>query len=396
MAREGRVSRAASVPRDILLLAVGAVAFILTGAYLSMFGPSYPRFLQEFRITQASVGLIASVSFIGSTSAILTSPAWLARFGVRALLLASTALLALGALGMTVAPSWWTALTCALLAGLGAGGLTSGVNVALAARPHGSALMLNAVNAMFGLGAVLGPLLVGWAPTGGPRWPFMVVAVLALLVLPFALRLPHVPHAPAQNAPSTTSKRDVSLFALLFFLYVMTEVGAGSWLTTHLAPDVGVPRAAALTSAYWLALTVGRLLVAPFAARLQPGALVLSSVTLALLAALITNTHGLSVAGYMLLGFALAPVYPTAVAWFGQRLPPRLAPIAMTGGSLGAVSVQPLMGVLVASVGVNGIPAALAVSSAALVAVSFVIFRVTARRSVAVAEAPASVKYRPQ
>ena len=369
------------------LVLIGAAAFTLVGGYQSMFGPSYPRFLQHFDVTQASVGWIASFTFIGATSAIFSSTWLLRRFKLQALLTIALLLLAFGAIGIGLAPSWPLALLSALLAGFGAGTFSSGVNVALAREGGRGAGVLNVVNAMFGLGAVLGPLLVGSASSVTPGWPFVLVGLLALPVLFLVRRLPGSeaePTAPEQRTPGTG--RGVSLFVLLFFLYVMTEIGTGSWLATHLTPQVGVERAAALTSMYWLALTVGRLVIAPLAHRFRPQDLVTGAAVLALGAALLTNIPSARVGGYVLLGLALAPIYPTTVAWFGQRLPAHLMPIAMTGGSLGAAAVQPIVGVAVSAAGVQAIPALASLFAGGVVAVAFAIRAF--QRSIAAQETP--------
>ncbi|MFD1732281.1 hypothetical protein ACFSC4_16265 [Deinococcus malanensis] len=109
---------------------------------------------------------------------------------------------------------------------------------------------------------------------------------------------------------------------MLLFLYVMTEVGAGSWMTTHLAPQLGARNAAALVSGFWLAFMLGRFAGAPLAARFAPQVLVPASAVLAIGAAGLATIPDLRVAAYILLGLVLAPIFPTTVAWYGQHLTP--------------------------------------------------------------------------
>jgi len=61
---------------------------------------------------------------------------------------------------------------------------------------------------------------------------------------------------------------NLGAFVLLYIFYVSVEVGVTSWETEYLNPHFGAS-AAAYTSLYWLAITVGRVLAAPLSARLR-------------------------------------------------------------------------------------------------------------------------------
>lgn len=356
--------------REIPIHVVGAIALALQGVYISSFGPLYPQLLSHFHLPQAEVGWIASANFLGATTAVLSATWLIGRLGARRILMIGPLLLGLGAIGVGVAPTWGLALACALVAGLGAGSVTSGINISLASLPGGSAPILNAVNAMFGLGCVLGPLLVALLPGSAVRWPFVIVGGLAFLVLACARMLPRVTPAQAPRDTAVGAKRGLTLFTALLFLYVMTEVGAGSWMTTHLAPQLGTKTAAAMVSGFWLAFMLGRFAGAPLAIRFPARVLVPVAAVLAILAAGLANIPEVRVPGYVLLGLVLGPIFPTTLAWYGQRLTPRLLPIAMTGGSLGAVAVQPLMGAVVSSSGVPAIPVTLMALACGLLALA--------------------------
>ncbi|MFD1732282.1 MFS transporter [Deinococcus malanensis] len=186
--------------REIPIHVVGAVAFAVQGMYISLYGPMYPRLLEHFQLSQAQVGWIASANFLGSSSAMLGATWLMGRFGVRRMLTISPLLVGVGAIGVGISGSWTLALVFALIAGLGTGGVSSGINISLASLPERSAPVLNAVNGMFGLGSVLGPLLVATLPGSTTRWPFVVVGLLAFMVLAVARGLPHT--APT-SAPGT-------------------------------------------------------------------------------------------------------------------------------------------------------------------------------------------------
>lgn len=355
-----------SPSRELNLQVVGTVAFVLQGLYISSYGPMYPRLLEQFHLAQSEVGWIASANFLGSSTAVLASTWLIGRVGARRILMVAPLLLALGAMGMGVAPTWGLALLCALVAGLGAGSITSGINITLASTPDRPAAVLNTVNAMFGLGCVLGPLLVASTPVATVRWPFILVGLLALTLLVFTRQLPKITPSQLPRDTAVGAKRGITLFTLLFAVYVMTEAGAGSWMTTHLTPQLGLRGAAVIASGFWLAFMVGRLVGAPLTVRFPPRLVVPAAASLAIVAAGLANLPQFSVAAYLLLGLALGPIFPTTVAWYRQHLTSRRLSIAMTGGSLGAVAVQPLIGLAVSGVGLPAIPLSLVLLACAL------------------------------
>ncbi len=342
--------------RELNLQVVGTIAFVLQGLYISSYGPMYPRLLEQFQLAQSEVGWIASANFLGSSTAVLGSTWLMGRIGARRILMIAPLLLALGALGMGLAPTWGLALLCALVAGLGAGSITSGINITLASTPDRPAAVLNAVNAMFGLGCILGPLLVASTPVSAVRWPFVLIGLLALSLLAFTRQLPKITPSELPRDTVVGAKRGITLFTLLFAVYVMTEVGAGSWMTTHLTPQLGVRGAAVIVSGFWLTFMLGRLVGAPLTVRFPPRFVVPAAASLAIVAAGLANLPQFSVAAYLLLGLALGPIFPTTVAWYRQHLTPRRLSIAMTGGSLGAVAVQPIIGTAVSGLGLSAVP----------------------------------------
>lgn len=190
---------------------------------------------------------------------------------------------------------------------------------------------MNGLHFFFGLGAFLSPVVVAQAMliSGDIPWAYWS---LALLILPPALLLliarspvsgriavGQVDIAPAQKLP-------VILVSAFFFLYVGAEVGAGGWIYTYaLAQNLaGKTQAAYLTSAFWGALMLGRLVSVPLANVLRPRSLLLADLlgalaSMALLLALPGSKTALW-AGTLILGFALASAFPTMMSMAGRHM----------------------------------------------------------------------------
>ena len=168
MARQtGTVSRrpAPHDPRPLtrVALAGSCAGFVVIGVLQSLYGPAIPAFRDKFAVTPSVAGLGLSADFAGALIGIVGYHL-LARAGStdRRLLAVSYALIAAGTIGFALAPSWPLALAAALFTGLGSGGIDYGLNHLFTfAYGRRSAGMLNLLNAYFGVGAVIGPVLVG-------------------------------------------------------------------------------------------------------------------------------------------------------------------------------------------------------------------------------------------
>jgi FHS family Na+ dependent glucose MFS transporter 1 len=148
--------------------------------------------------------------------------------------------------------------------------------------------------------------------------------------------------------------------AMLFlFFYVGSEITFGGWIYTYattlkLASLTG---AAYLTSAFWLAFTVGRLLSIPAATRFSPRQVIPTAVLscLVILALGIVFSSSSTVLWLMAigLGFCMAPIWPTGFTLAGQsiHLTGRLTGIILLGDSLGGMVLPSAVGKVIESSG---------------------------------------------
>src|SRR5690606_8882054 len=303
---------------------VASAAFLALGGLVSLYGPLFPALRERFGVGVDQVGAVVSAHFVGSLAAVVVTGELIRRFGYRRVLTVGAALLALGLAGLAPAPSWALFLTAAGVAGVGFGAVQVAVNL-LVARTFlgGAASALNLINAVFGAGAVLSPVLVAaFAPR--PEPPMWALTAVAALVLVAVRTLGAVPEPGARaGAAEPVAWGALGAFVLLYFGYVSAEVGVTSWSTEHLTPSLGAAAAAAVPGVYWGTLTVGRLVAAAVASRVRPGRLLLyclAGAVLALLGALYTPAAPVM---YGVVGLALAPTFATGLAWLTERMPRR-------------------------------------------------------------------------
>ena len=341
------------------LLITGFMAFILVGSVQAMYGPSFGVFQQRFGLSTAAVGLLVSLHFIGSLVSILSSGYVILRFGYRRTLSLAILLMFFGALGLALSPSWILSLGSSFLIGIGFGFIDAGMNMLFGRSfEQQSAPALNLLNAMFGVGAVLGPLLIAlFLPA--ISWAFLSYAGFALITFFLALTLPNPEANRVVNKSAQIPWGKFIGFLVIFFFYVMSEIGAASWEATHLAPYYGEAKGALYTSLYWAALTVGRFVATPISSYIRAPTLVLLSTLFALIGAIATHNIVLAPFAYMFIGFAFAPFFPTGLAWLQQTFPQRieqLTPIVMATANLGAVISSPVIGWLIGMSSSDAVP----------------------------------------
>jgi FHS family Na+ dependent glucose MFS transporter 1 len=217
---------------------------------------------------------------------------------------------------------------------------------------------MNALHFAFGLGAFLAPVVIAQLGVRSDdlRWAYWT---LAALMLPPAVWLWRLPSPERKNGDGDGSRGRSSisllvLFVAFFMLYVSAEVSFGGWAFTY-SVQMGLADEAAaayLTSAFWGALTVGRLLAIPIAARVRPvwmllGDLVGAIVSVAAILAWPASQLALWI-GALGLGLSLASIFPTLMSLAERRMAVtgRVTGWFLVGSSVGGMTLPWVIGQL--------------------------------------------------
>lgn len=361
-------------PRSDRLLVVVASLFglVALGAVQALYGPAFPGLMERYDVGVDTVGATVMAHFFGGFASTLAAPLLLSRVGYRPTMVAAGSVATSGMLLAGLAPTWPLLLAGASLGGIGFGLLNVAFNL-LVTRvfQDQAAPVLNLLSALFGIGAIAGPAVVG-AVGDALAVPFLALAAFAGTATLLATRLP----SPAVETPAAGSRTPWLAaigFALFYALYVSTESGVANWETLHLEPFVGASRAAFLTSLFWVALTVGRFLAIPVAARFRPRTVVLVSAGLSTLGLAATHVQAIAPAAYALTGLLFAPIFPTGLAWIARVFPARserIVPFALALAALGPVATTGVIGAWADAAGTTVIPTALTLIAAALFVVA--------------------------
>jgi fucose permease len=363
------------------LLLLAYLAFVSLGLPDTTFGVAWPSLRHGFDLPASAIGAVLVAGGSGYFLSGLVAGSLMARAGVGWLLAGSSALVALGLVGYSLAPSWSAFFPVAFFVGLGSGAIDAALN-AHAAR-HFSVRQVNWLHASWGVGASLGPVIMtaAIARERGYRAGYALLAgVLGSMALAFGAsrRLwddsgaapasasgGASPGAVAPAASAGAALRDstVRLSIAAFILYTGVESSVGQWCFTLLTEGRGlaVTAAGSWTAAYWASLTLGRVALGSVAERLGPDRL-LRAASLGVVAgvALFGFSPGwLGRCGLLLLGASLAPMYPTLMARTPARVGARLAGhtvgFLVSAATLGSSLLPWTVGVLVGRLGLVAI-----------------------------------------
>jgi FHS family Na+ dependent glucose MFS transporter 1 len=189
---------------------------------------------------------------------------------------------------------------------------------------------MNGLHFFFGVGAFLAPILIAQSILllgyYGPAYWLIVILMVPVAVLFSRVKSPISQTGADHNSAKTFNRRLLILLVSFLFLYVGAEVSYGGWIFTYATRQnlADETTAAYITSAFWGALTLGRLLGVPVSARLQPKTILWIDLfgcaisTLAIV--LFPQSQVVMWICTLLLGLSMASIFPTALTFADKRL----------------------------------------------------------------------------
>lgn len=371
-----------------LLLAIIYLSFISLGLPDALLGASWPTMYQQFAVPVSYAGIISVIIALGTIVSSLLSDRLTLRFGTGKITAVSVAMTAVGLFGFSVTGSFWGLLIWAIPYGLGAGGVDASLNNYVAL--HYESRHMSWLHCMWGVGASLGPYIMGFALAGGHEWNmgYRYVALIQMaLTAVLVLSLPIWKKRPgsAENG-NNGQKRALSLKEILripgakevliaFFCYCALEQTAGLWASTYLVRHIGLTEevAARLASLFYIGITGGRA-VSGFLTyklndtnmiRLGEGIIVLGIAVMVL-----PLGNAAAMIGLVLVGIGCAPVYPCVIhstpAHFGEENSQAIIGVQMASAYVGTLMMPPVFGMMANHISVALYPAYMAVIAVAM------------------------------
>ena len=360
------------------LLAIIYLSFISLGLPDGLLGAAWPTMCVEMDVPVSYAGLISVTIAAGTIVSSLLSDRLTLRFGTGKVTAFSVAMTALALLGFSVTKNYWLLFVWAVPYGLGAGSVDASLNNYVAL--HYASRHMSWLHCMWGVGATLGPYIMGFALTGGRGWNmgYRYVAVLQMaLTAVLIFSIPIWKERKNQQEQEKSEQREplalreivkipgAKEVLIAFFCYCALEQTAMLWGSTYLVRQLGMQeeRAASLGSLFFIGITAGRFLSGFLTfkfsdanmIRLGQGVIATGVTVMLLPLGEIAATAGL-----LLIGFGCAPVYPCIIHstpdHFGEENSQAIIGVQMASAYTGTLLMPPLFGLIANHISTSLLP----------------------------------------
>ena len=360
-----------------LLLIIIYLSFISLGLPDALLGAAWPTMSQQFLVPVSYAGGISLIIAMGTVVSSLLSDRhtkWLGSGKVTAF---SVAMTAVAIFGFSVSREYWHLCLWAIPYGLGAGSVDASLNNYVAL--HYASRHMSWLHCMWGLGASIGPYILGIALTGGMGWDtgYRIISLIqAVLTAALFLSLPlwkkrrdELAENGRVSEPLTMKQilsiRGAKEVMLAFFCYCALEQTCILWGSSYFVLHNGLDEetAASLASLFMLGLTFGRFFNGFLTMkindtnliRLGQGIIALGVVTM-----LLPLGKAAAMIGLTLMGLGCAPIYPCIIHstpdHFGEENSQALIGVQMASAYIGICCMPPLFGLLANHIGVWLLP----------------------------------------
>lgn len=371
-----------------LLLGVIYLSFISLGLPDSLLGAAWPSMYGEFGVPVSWAGAVSMLIAVSTVISSLQSDRLTRRLGTGRITAVSVAMTALALYGFSVSRSFWMLCMWAVPYGLGAGSVDASLNNYVAL--HYASCHMSWLHCMWGVGASLGPYIMGYALTMGLGWNMGYRMISILQIALTVLLAAALPLWRKDGSKSSSEERDGSGEALsiyqiaeipgakaamaAFFCYCALEQTAGLWGSSYLTLHGGFSpkEAARFAGLFFIGITAGRAVSGVLTIWFDDAKMIrlgLLSGALGILALFFPGGK-LALGGLVLLGLGCAPVYPclmhAAPEYFGADKSQAIIGVQMASAYVGICLMPPLFGVIAEHLGIGLFPVWLMILLAAM------------------------------
>ena len=395
-----------------LLLIVIYLSFISLGLPDSLLGAAWPSMQPEFGVPVSWAGPVSMTIAAGTIVSSLLSDRLTRKLGAGKVTAVSVGMTAAALFGFSLSHSYPELFLWAVPYGLGAGGIDAALNNYVAL--HYESRHMSWLHCFWGVGASIGPAIMGLAITGGLHWNggYRIISILQILLTVVIIRsLPlwkersmlyedrsalredrsagkpgsagssdgtNAADVSGKAGPEETEKKDRPLslgeilripgtkaVMLCFFCYCAVEQTTGLWAGTYLVQHWGVnaAQAASLSGLFFLGITAGRAVSGFATRRFSDDQLVRigQGILLAgILMILLPVRRELAMAGFIAAGLGCAPVYPSLIhatpGNFGAERSQAIIGVQMASAYVGTCLMPPLFGLLAGRISISLLP----------------------------------------
>lgn len=362
-----------------LLLFIIYLSFISLGLPDAVLGAAWPIIHEEFGVPISFSGSIYMLISCCTILSSLKSESLRLRFGTGKITAFSVLLTAVAIFGFSISPSLSVMLFFAIPYGLGAGSVDAALNHYVAV--HYSGRSMNWLHCMWGIGAALGPYILGFVLQRGESWRsgYLVLSMIQatltiILFLSFGLWGKEEKKEKTEEKKTPMSFRQILSITgakeclVSFFLYCAIEQTLGLWSGSFMVYSLKIEAklAASFVALFYFGITFGRFLAGILAAKWKDEALILGGCGILFLGLVLlfcsmvpgqeVKLFGMElrqilvICALLLSGLGCAPIYPAIIHStprnFGAENTSALIGKQMAAAYIGSMSFPPFFGVL--------------------------------------------------
>lgn len=379
------------------LLLIIYLSFISLGLPDALLGSAWPIMHEELKVPLSYSGSVYMLISCCTILSSLKSESLNRRFGTGKITAFSVLLTALAIFGFSMSRSFYMLLLFAIPYGLGAGSVDAALNHYVAL--HYSSRHMNWLHCMWGIGASIGPYIMGFVLQRGFSWSkgYLLIGILQagltfLLFLSLGLwkekeedmnDLVKVEMHEGEEGKKAMSFREILRIPgakeciASFFFYCAIEQTIGLWSGSFMVYSLRIDAklAASLVALFYFGITFGRFLAGIFSAKWKDEELILGGIAILFLGIALLFPAGLSsgkqlfgmelrqvfvILSLLFMGLGCAPIYPAIIHStpynFGAENTSALIGKQMASAYIGSLSLPPIFGVLAKNFGTELFP----------------------------------------
>lgn len=369
------------------LLPIIYVAFISLGLPDAVLGAVWPVMHNEFNVPLSYAGIVSMIIALGTVFSSLKSDALNIKFGTGKITAVSVGMTAVALFGFSISTQFWQLCLWAIPYGLGAGSVDAALNNYVAL--HYKSRHMSWLHCFWGVGATLGPYIMGAVLTHGGIWNsgYRIISVIQIVltaILFFSLPLWKKNGAVSSqenfSEESSENKSEIKPLTLkeifkisgakeifiCFFCYSAVEQTSGLWAASFLTicKNVQPETAAIFASLFYSGITIGRAISGFITFKLNDSQMIRLGQTIILLGVIcVAIPFGkiLALAGLVLIGLGCAPIYPSIIhstpAHFGAEKSQAIIGVQMASAYIGTSFMPPFFGLIANHISIAFFPA---------------------------------------
>jgi len=298
--------------------------FIGLGLISAVLGPTLPALAKLTQSTFSQISIVFLLHSLGYFIGSIVGGNLLDRVSGHLTMILALCVSMVLFVAIPLTPVLWLLIGIVLVTGFARGIIDVGGNTLLVwVHAEKVGPFMNALHLFYGIGAFLAPVIIAQALSisGGVAWGFWAIAIL---LIPSILQLsitpePSAPEKITRDSEASAAGQLVFLMVLFAFCYSSLANIFGGWiysysLESNLANETS---AAYLTSIFWGAFTLGRVISIPVATRYKPNQILSadllgSFISVALMLLFPRNLIVVWV-GAAGLGLSVASMFPTVI-----------------------------------------------------------------------------------